>query len=409
MDSQIRKNAIQQALKDFGQTDGLYHEVNFREQTIRVPVVTLNPQLLLLNHANFRIHSQVQDSAIADLITSDPQSPEAQKAIENLLAATKEFGALKEQLAEYGQKEPGLISADGLLVNGNTRAVALRQLSSTGMRVAVLPPSADNTDLLIIQSDLQMQRWIHQDYSFTNELLFLEELRDSLHFPIAKIVSSLGWKKGRASEKKLEKKFRLLKMIREVRRLSPKPIPYEFFDDKSQILMDLDTDYETLKDRDFERAEKLKFKKLTAMIRGLTKDQVRIIDEGWLDVPGESEVSGGIFGGSATSEREEFIKAAGANFDDHGKPTLPEDQDEKEDAIRQRARAENAINKKRLKNIVQRPQELIEDATIKMNDLLHELSGALVSDDFDKEKFMSKVPELESAFATLKSKIDSLR
>jgi hypothetical protein len=404
MDASQRIKAIQDALNDFVEANGIKRDVTIRGQRVAVRVVSLDPRLLLLNHDNFRIHSQLEDSVKRDIVFQDPSGAEAQKIIEGLLAATKEFKGLKEQLQEYGQQEPGLISYDGLLVNGNTRAVALRQLNSAGMLVGVLPQSANGKDLLLIQSDLQMQRWIHQDYSFTNELLFLEELQATLGMDNANIVKRLGWRSGRASEKKLEKKFRLLRIIREVRVASNKPVPYSFFDDKQQILEDLDADYEKAKEVNFEVAENLKRLKLVAMVRGLTKDQVRIIDEDWLEpsVPtGDAVIP--------KPADNELGRVIGERFDDQGRVKLPDDPDEDEEAKRQRAKAENAITVTRMKNILGKPQDLLEDATKKIEDLLIELSNVAEDGDFDKAKFLQSASNLQKSYEKLSGKLAELR
>jgi hypothetical protein len=404
MDASQRIKAIQDALNDFVEANGIKRDVTIRGQRVAVRVVSLDPRLLLLNHDNFRIHSQLEDSVKRDIVFQDPSGAEAQKIIEDLLAATKEFKGLKEQLQEYGQQEPGLISYDGLLVNGNTRAVALRQLNSAGMLVGVLPQSANGKDLLLIQSDLQMQRWIHQDYSFTNELLFLEELQATLGMDNANIVKRLGWRSGRASEKKLEKKFRLLRIIREVRVASNKPVPYSFFDDKQQILEDLDADYEKAKEVDFEVAENLKRLKLVAMVRGLTKDQVRIIDEDWLEP--SLPTGDAVIPKPADNELGRVIDE---RFDDQGRVKLPDDPDEDEEAKRQRLKAENAIIVTRMKNILGKPQDLLEDATKKIEDLLIELSHVAEDGDFDKAKFLQSASNLQMSYEKLSGKLAELR
>lgn len=404
VDKSQRTSAIQNALNDFDDVNGIKREVTIRGQKVAVKVVSLDPNVLLLNHDNFRIHSQLEDSAKRDKVLEDPTVAEAQQIIEGLLSATKDFKALKEQLKEYGQQEPGLISSDGLLVNGNTRAVAMRQLNAPGMLVGVLPKSANGKDLLFIQSDLQMQRWIHQDYALTNELLFLEELKESLKLSNASIVKRLGWPSGRRSENKLEKKFRLLSMIREVRAASDKPVPYSFFDDKQQILEDLDTDYEKAKELDFQKAEILKRTKLIAMIRGLTKDQVRIINFDWVDDPGQDDDE--IF---VIPKEDKLKKVLGEWFSDSGNVKLPEDTNEAEEAKQQKARAENAINATRMKNILRKPQDLLDDATKKIDDLLLELSSIADQGDFDLQKFLAGASDLQKSFEKLNKRIEALR
>lgn len=402
MDKSQRLKAIDDALNDFDETNGLRREVSIRGQKVAVKVVSLDPSILLLNHDNFRIHSQLEDLPEKDVVFRDPSDPAAQRIVEGLLSATKDFKALKEQLKEYGQQEPGLISSEGLLVNGNTRAVALRQLNSPGMLVGVLPSSANGKDLLLIQSDLQMQRWIHQDYSFTNELLFLEELKKTLKLTDASIVKRLGWRSGKASEKKLAKKFRLLSLIRQVKAATHIPIPYSFFDDKRQILEDLDTDYEKEKERDFQKAEQLKEMKLIAMIRGLTKDQVRIIEPSSDVNPNPDHII-------APPSEDKLKKVLEQRFTVKGDVKLPDDPQEAEEAKEQRAAAENAINAGRIKSILDNPQALLKDATKKIDSLLLDLATISDQPDFDKQSFLQEATNLEISYGKLATQLSLLR
>lgn len=403
MERDKRIAGIEAALQDFDEKNGLKRQVKLRGQEITVRVISVDPGLLLLNPDNFRIHSQLIDSPLKKEVTSDPTSEKSQKIISDLLSSTKDFKKLTDQLKEFGQQEPGLISWDGLLVNGNTRAVALRKLGIAGMLVGVLPKSANNKDLLLIQSDLQMQRWIHQDYSFTNELFFLEELRETLKLSSSNIVSRLGWPSGKRSEKKLEKKFRLLELIREVQRLSSTPIPYSFFDDKQQILEDIDADYQKEKEIDFARAEKLKREKFIAMVRGLTKDQVRIIDATWID--DEEDQDDDIF----PEDDSQKAKIAISNYFGEDGYQSPEDQDEMEKAKQQRADAENAINKKRMRNMLTKPNDILADATSKINDLLLELSDISSREEFETDSFLEKIGQLENSYQKLMNTVEDLR
>jgi hypothetical protein len=56
-----------------------------------------------------------------------------------VLRETEGFERLKVNLAEEDQREAGVVTRAGLLVNGNTRAAALRDIDKQYIRVAVLP------------------------------------------------------------------------------------------------------------------------------------------------------------------------------------------------------------------------------------------------------------------------------
>jgi hypothetical protein len=62
-----------------------------------------------------------------------------------------------------------------VLINGNTRRAALRELDHPHMRVGVLPPDAGLDDLQAIELSLQLRKEHKRDYSFMNFLLAIEE------------------------------------------------------------------------------------------------------------------------------------------------------------------------------------------------------------------------------------------
>ena len=91
----------------------------------------------------------------------------------------EEFAALKDSLFREGQTDPGVMTHEGVLVNANTRAVAMREFEDPAkryIRVAVLPPTAQPSEMALLELRLQMQKELKVDYSLTNELLFIEEL-----------------------------------------------------------------------------------------------------------------------------------------------------------------------------------------------------------------------------------------
>jgi len=256
------------------------YSVLFRGSREYLPVIKVDPRSLILNPKNNRLHGQLEDHPSRSTVLLDPASTSSQRILHSLLAETPEFKKLKEQLKELGQREPGLITRDGLLVNGNTRVAALCDLGINHVEVAVLPENATEADVLDIEMDLQVTDLVHQDYSFTNELLLMRRYLDN-GASYKDLAKKMGWiNRGVA---KVEASMRLLSMIEEVRKLAPSKIKYAEFDSKSQHLKDLDSDYERLKaEGDINGAESLKWTRLSALFLGLNKDQVRAIDADFL-------------------------------------------------------------------------------------------------------------------------------
>lgn len=255
--------------------------VDIRGERKDLPVIRLNTSVLLFNPSNHRLTAQMDAHPLKEKIASHPDSVEAQAAICQLLASTKSFKQLKDQLKELKQKEPGLITREGLLVNGNTRLAAILELKKEGnmedgFDVAVLPPALTEQDKFQIETDLQLKKLVHQDYTFTNNLLMMKNHRNQ-KASYEEIAKRMGKRRGK---KKVEQALRTLDVIEEIRSISNPTYPYEAFDNDEEKFKNLDDAYQLLLSQgDTRGAESVKWSRIAAIILRLSKDHVRAIDE----------------------------------------------------------------------------------------------------------------------------------
>jgi ParB-like chromosome segregation protein Spo0J len=255
------------------------YAITLRGKKVYLPVIRVNPALLLLNPKNNRLSGQLKDHPKRSQVEAEPDSSESQSLLHSLLSATAKFSDLSKQLKVMGQQEPGLITQDGLLVNGNTRVAALRELDINYVEVAVLTSNITDTDVLDMEMSLQVTDLVHQDYTFTNELLLMKRFLDAGNSPEA-LAKKMAWITRGVI--KVQAHMRLLGYIEEVRTLAP--IPYSVFDSKKQHLKDLDDDYMRLKGQgNIDGAEALKWSRITMTLLKLNKDQVRAIDSDFVE------------------------------------------------------------------------------------------------------------------------------
>lgn len=279
--NKLRYEMIEKTLatyKERGEKKSL--SIEYRGVDTILEVIRIHPKYLLLNHDNSRLGAQLMDHPNRDVVENDPTSSQAQEVLASLLRKTERFNKLKEELKELSQQNPGLISRDGLLINGNTRVVALRDLGIEGIDVAVLPADAMSKDFLDLEMSLQMRRLTHQDYTFTNELLLIDKYRSAGHTE-RELAKKMGWIRG--WQKKVNEASQLLQLVKEIRKLSVPPLGYEIFDSKSQHLRDLNEEYNNLAQADVEEANKMKWGRVAAMFLGVNKDQTRVIDSDFFE------------------------------------------------------------------------------------------------------------------------------
>lgn len=248
--------------------------VSLRGVDVSLPVIHLPPGILLLNPRNHRLTAQLEDHPRRGTVHAAPDSADAQQVVADMLRATADYGKLIADLRAQGQVNPGLVTRDGRLLNGNTRCVALRDLSAQGMMVAVLPPDVLDDELATLEMSLQMRRLTHQEYTFTNRLLLIDEQVRVRGVTPEELARHLNWtRKGR---QKVEEHLRILQMIRQLR--SEYDLPWEFFDDKQQSLEELDRHFAELRD-DPAAAQELRQARLLGLLIGVNKLDLREVDD----------------------------------------------------------------------------------------------------------------------------------
>ena len=258
MDEKARAKRITEALNARSTDEqSETHQLPWRDGQSPFPVVNIPLNAVVLNASSHRIKANIESDAHANIISADPFSDEAQTRLSEIIRELNTEGStfeeLKNNLSEKGQTDPGVVTRKGLLVNANRRAIALRELGRAVIRVAVLPSDADNNEIELLEMNLQVARDFKANYSFSNNLLFVQDLVQDHNLGADQVSLNLGWaasndpkelKKGRAL---VEQHLRMLTYIRYVQKLEgPKGrVKLIDFDDKELSLKELDTKCES--------------------------------------------------------------------------------------------------------------------------------------------------------------------
>jgi hypothetical protein len=155
-----------------------------------LPLVDLEVDWVCLSTLNHRTRAEqrraIHMTGKADLFTMDPMGQTAQKAQYEILCGQPGFKDLKIDLGERGQQEHAVVTAEGVLINGNRRTAALRSLlhddknlNCRYVRSLVLPPDSTPSEILQLETELQVARDFKQEYSWVNQALLIEELYES--------------------------------------------------------------------------------------------------------------------------------------------------------------------------------------------------------------------------------------
>jgi len=268
-----RRDRIEQELAAVaGKADVERINLPWQDDTELFPVIKLPLDHVLLNHRSHRIREQLDAHAQRQIVGESPHSDLAQGIIAEILRSTEGFAGLKANLDAYGQEEPGVATRVGVLVNANTRAVALRDLNQSFIRVAVLPKYVDPKDIARLELTLQMRKDFKQDYTFVNQLLFVEDLKNESGYTDEDVAQAMNLttspnkaelKKG---ARRAQQRTRLLALIREIQHRSENKIPLSFFNEMQSVFEELDREYEELKERDPKGADELKEARILAVL-----------------------------------------------------------------------------------------------------------------------------------------------
>ena len=140
--------------------------------------------MLYFNPDTHRIRAQrTLDPERNRALEEDPWGQESQAYLHDLLKqrpsnpdqTDPDFTALMDELDDAGQREPGIVSPHGILVDGNTRAAALRDLGVANIKVGVLPDDTSRQDINDVELSLQLRKDRRRDYSYINRLIAIDE------------------------------------------------------------------------------------------------------------------------------------------------------------------------------------------------------------------------------------------
>lgn len=285
------QTAVEAAATAVAGSTGTAEEISWKGSKQILPVALVDLDTVLLSPHSHRIKAQLESlkKVTRDLVELDPFGVAAQDIIADLLRETKGFERLKSALKNEGQKVAGVITTKGVLVNANTRAVALRDLREKYVKVVVLPKDAGHKEITGLELSLQMEQDYKQDYSFTSQLLFIEDLVNSGDYTTEEVGRALKPALGTSVRDKkearehVELELRLLGLIRGVLAASGGTLNFIFFDDMRQALIEIDQDYQKLKSSKADEAGRIRDAQLAGMIAGVDYRRLREIDSTLMD------------------------------------------------------------------------------------------------------------------------------
>lgn len=280
------RDLVEERLKEAAAGTGLQETltIEWRLKPQVVQVIDMPVESLYYNPGTHRIRAQRSFDPQQDLrLDEDPWSEESQGYLDYLLKAEpadpskrdKDFDELKESLADFRQNEPGLITPDGILVNGNTRAAALRELGVSHIRVGVLPDSYTWADVNQVELSLQLRHDTRRPYSYINRILTIDEQVSSGR-PLKEVAREF-----RIRESTAQQDLWVLSCLQDLRDRSAtgeSQLRLLDFEDAQEKLREVHRAFSKESKADPAKAELLKENRLAAIVMDFSKTDVRLIE-----------------------------------------------------------------------------------------------------------------------------------
>lgn len=438
-----RTTKLQHLVKDARESKAETYPLIWRGERIFFPVINVETDWVLLNLDNGRTRAEqeleARDANDPELF-SDPASSKAQDAQARILRKQDPaaFKALFNDLRGRGQREPGVVTAAGVLVNGNRRCVALRDIGVQYMTVVVLPEGALPKEIRALEVELQIARDFREDYSDVNRLLVIEQLLNEDHCTIEEVARRL-----RLTERDVQTERGILALMKEYLQVT----------DGLQLLADLDGTYQVFKETyvrikeleaksEFLRADRLKHNKFAAIFAGTGYREARNVDERFVKTyvvsalknapavgniilaprPSEPHAPeapldlGPLAGLSAADDEQPDLAAdllrkmvkLGHENKPQGIPVAGGSATTVLDSVRDliRAAAQEATQDARDERNSGQPVTLVEEATNKIRKI--NLDRAIAAGGFNPETFLRALQTLEESIQSVRKSLDAL-
>lgn len=191
-----------------------------------LPAVDLDVDWVRFSVTNHRTRAEQEkvrkEPGHESLFSQDPLGDSAQQAQYEILASQERFEELRQDLKNRRQQEPAIVTPEGVLVNGNRRAAALRSLlhddahlDSRYIRCLVLPDDANPDEIVLLETELQVAKDYKEQYSWINEAMLIEELYEKNGRDFARVAQIM-----RRKAQDLQGEFEKLQQVHQLVALS---------------------------------------------------------------------------------------------------------------------------------------------------------------------------------------------
>ena len=157
------------------------------------PVYRIKLDYLIFNQYNARIADELKTYQAVDLGDDKDYNEDLEEKIKDILwnQGGKNVATL-ESMDKAGQITPGVVTADGIIVSGNRRAMLLSRLNKEYFEGVILDEAHDGnkTMIALLEARLQHKNIGAQDYSATAKQFAVYQMHKELNIDWPEIADS---------------------------------------------------------------------------------------------------------------------------------------------------------------------------------------------------------------------------
>ena len=192
------------------------HSVILKGVSADLQVYDIPLKNLVYNIKNGRFAAEYQELKNKKGRELESENIEDRKELQKLLISLdpKQSMILEKDVRQHGQREPGVCTYGGQVINGNRRMSVIENIFETdsnynSLMVARLPPNISPIDLWKIEAGIQLSRKVQLDYGPINTLLKFKQGIDA-GLTALQITKTLY---GDYTEKEVKEKLGVLGLI----------------------------------------------------------------------------------------------------------------------------------------------------------------------------------------------------
>jgi len=224
-----------------------------------LPVYSLPIKLLVFNVKNGRFAADLENLELTLGRKLNAWKPDDAKRVKRILLEKSAHDTImfKENLKKQGQKDPGVITSAGVVINGNRRMAILSELyEETGqakysvLDISILPHGTSEAEIYKIEASLQYAKDFKQSFGAVNELLKIEEGLG--HMPKRELATLLV-----RDERYIDEHIAQLNLLRAYSKYAWKKVDYKKIEEEqiTEIITDVEKNIRNFKSQGLRSAE----------------------------------------------------------------------------------------------------------------------------------------------------------